>query len=125
MFPIASRIDSTKTVSSCLSRKPRILADLRFEEKLVCVVGLYLNPPKRAVAFSFDEKTQVRALDRTQPSLPIKRCRAQTMTHDYKRHGTIDLCVQPGQPPMAGTAANGYAPGCPIPTPTAEAHPGR
>jgi len=65
--------------------------DPRFEEKLVDVVGLYLNPPKRAVVFSFDEKTQVQALDRTQPALPIKRGRAQTMTHDYKRHGTTDL----------------------------------
>ena len=65
--------------------------DPHFEEKLVDVVGLYLNPPKRAVVFSFDEKTQVQALDRTQPSLPIKRGRAQTMTHDYKRHGTTDL----------------------------------
>jgi transposase len=54
-------------------------------------VGLYLNPPARAVVFSFDEKTQCQALDRTQPSLPMKRGRAGTMTHDYKRHGTIDL----------------------------------
>jgi transposase len=65
--------------------------DPRFEEKLVDVVGLYLNPPERAVVFSFDEKTQVQALDRTQPSLPMKRGRAQTMTHDYKRNGTTDL----------------------------------
>ena len=63
----------------------------RFEEKLVDVVGLYLNPPERAVVFSFDEKTQCQALDRTQPSLPMKPGRAGTMTHDYKRHGTIDL----------------------------------
>ena len=62
-----------------------------FEEKLVDVVGLYMNPPERAVVFSFDEKTQVQALDRTQPSLPMKRGRAGTMTHDYKRHGTTDL----------------------------------
>lgn len=59
--------------------------DPRFEEKLVEVVGLYLNPPERAVVFSFDEKTQVQALDRTQPSLPMRRGRAQTMTHDHKR----------------------------------------
>ena len=65
--------------------------DPRFEEKLVDVVGLYLNPPERAVVFSFDEKTQVQALDRTQPSLPMTRGRAQTMTHDYKRNGTTDL----------------------------------
>ena len=65
--------------------------DPRFEEKLVDVVGLYLDPPERAVVFSFDEKTQVQALDRAQPSLPMKRGRAQTMTHDYKRNGTLDL----------------------------------
>ena len=65
--------------------------DPRFEEKLVDVVGLYLNPPERAVVFSFDEKTQCQALDRTQPSLPMKPGRAGTMTHDYKRNGTIDL----------------------------------
>jgi transposase len=65
--------------------------DPRFEEKLVDVVGLYLNPPERAVVFSFDEKTQVQALDRTQPSLPMRPGRAGTMTHDYKRNGTTDL----------------------------------
>ncbi len=65
--------------------------DPDFEAKLVDVVGLYMNPPEKAVVFSFDEKTQVQALDRTQPSLPMKPGRAQTMTHDYKRHGTTDL----------------------------------
>lgn len=69
----------------------KVSNDPRFEEKLVDVVGLYLNPPARAVVFSFDEKTQCQALDRTQPSLPMKSGRAGTMTHDYKRHGTIDL----------------------------------
>ncbi len=69
----------------------KISNDPRFEEKLVDVVGLYLDPPKRAVVFSFDEKTQVQALDRTQPSLPMKPGRAGTMTHDYKRNGTVDL----------------------------------
>jgi len=63
----------------------KLSSDPRFEEKLVDVVGLYLNPPARAVVFSFDETTQVQALDRTQPSLPIRRDRAQTLTHDYKR----------------------------------------
>ena len=69
----------------------KVSNDPRFEEKLVDVVGLYLNPPARAVVFSFDEKTQCQALDRTQPSLPMKPGRAGTMTHDYKRNGTIDL----------------------------------
>jgi transposase len=65
--------------------------DPQFEEKLVDVVGLYMNPPKRAVVLSFDEKTQVQALDRTQPSLPLRPGRAGTLTHDYKRNGTTDL----------------------------------
>ena len=69
----------------------KVSNDPRFEEKLVDVVGLYMNPPARAVVFSFDEKTQCQALDRTQPSLPMKPGRAGTMTHDYKRNGTIDL----------------------------------
>jgi transposase len=65
--------------------------DPNFEAKLVDVVGLYMDPPEAAVVFSFDEKTQCQALDRTQPSLPIKPGRGRTMTHDYKRNGTIDL----------------------------------
>ena len=69
----------------------KVSNDPRFEEKLVDVVGLYLNPPTRAAVFCFDEKTQCQALDRTQPSLPMKPGRAGTMTHDYKRNGTVDL----------------------------------
>lgn len=69
----------------------KISGDPDFESKLVDVVGLYMDPPERAVVFSFDEKTQVQALDRTQPSLPMKPGRAGTMTHDYRRHGTTDL----------------------------------
>jgi transposase len=69
----------------------KVSNDPRFEEKLIDIVGLYVNPPERAAVFSFDEKTQVQALDRTQPSLPLKPGRAGTMTHDYKRHGTTDL----------------------------------
>lgn len=69
----------------------KISNDALFEEKLVDVVGLYLNPPAKAAVFSFDEKTQCQALDRTQPSLPMVRGRAGTMTHDYKRNGTTDL----------------------------------
>lgn len=65
--------------------------DPDFEAKLVDVVGLYLDPPERAVVLCVDEKTQTQALDRTQPSLPLKPGRAGTMTHDYKRHGTTDL----------------------------------
>ncbi len=65
--------------------------DKRFEEKLVDVVGLYLNPPDKAVVLCADEKSQIQALDRTQPSLPMKPGRAGTMTHDYKRNGTTTL----------------------------------
>src|SRR5512143_2922691 len=69
----------------------KLSTDPRFEEKLVDVVGLYLNPPDKAVVLCLDEKSQVQALDRTQPSLPMKKGRAGTMTHDYKRHGTTTL----------------------------------
>ena len=65
--------------------------DPRFEEKLVDVVGLYLNPPEKAVVLCMDEKSQIQALDRTQPSLPMKPGRAGTLTHDYKRNGTTTL----------------------------------
>ena len=63
----------------------------QFEAKLVDVVGLYLDPPERAVVFCFDEKSEMQALQRTQPGLPMKPGRAGTMTHDYKRHGTTTL----------------------------------
>jgi transposase len=69
----------------------KISGDPDFEEKLTDVVGLYLNPPEQAVVFCMDEKSQVQALDRTQPSLPMKKGRAGTMTHDYKRNGTTTL----------------------------------
>jgi len=69
----------------------KVSNDPDFEAKLVDVVGLYMNPPERAAVFCFDEKTQCQALDRTQPSLPMRPGRAGTMTHDYKRNGTTDL----------------------------------
>jgi transposase len=69
----------------------KLSSDPDFEAKLVDVVGLYMDPPERAAVFSFDEKTQCQALDRTQPTLPMVPGRAGTMTHDYKRHGTTDL----------------------------------
>src|SRR5271154_637767 len=65
--------------------------DPRFDEKLVDVVGLYLNPPEKAIVLCADEKSSVQALDRTQASLPMVKGRGQTMTHDYKRHGTTTL----------------------------------
>ena len=69
----------------------KLSTDPSFESKLRDVVGLYVNPPAAAAVFCFDEKTQVQALDRTQPSLPMVPGRAGTMTHDYKRNGTLDL----------------------------------
>ncbi len=69
----------------------KLSRDPRFVEKLTDVVGLYLNPPDKAIVLSVDEKSQIQALDRTQPSLPMKRGRAGTMTHDYKRNGTTTL----------------------------------
>jgi transposase len=65
--------------------------DQQFVEKLVDVVGLYLSPPEHALVLSCDEKSQIQALDRTQPGLPLKKGRCGTMTHDYKRHGTTTL----------------------------------
>jgi transposase len=62
--------------------------DPKFDEKLIDVVGLYLNPAEKAIVLCMDEKSSVQALDRTQPSLPMTKGRAATMTHDYKRHGT-------------------------------------
>lgn len=62
-----------------------------FEAKVTEIVGLYLDPPDRAVVLCVDEKSQIQALDRTQPGLPLKKGRAATMTHDYKRHGTTTL----------------------------------
>ena len=69
----------------------KLSTDPAFVAKLRDVVGLYLRPPERAVVFAFDEKSQIQALDRTQPGLPLKKGRAGTMTHDYKRHGTTTL----------------------------------
>jgi transposase len=69
----------------------KLSKDKRFVEKLEDVVGLYLNPPEHALVLSCDEKSQIQALDRTQPGLPLKKGRAGTMTHDYKRHGTTTL----------------------------------
>ena len=74
-----------------LSRTFKLSTDPDFEAKLRDVVGLYLDPPENAVVFSFDEKSSIQALDRTQPGLPMKKGRCGTMTHDYKRHGTTSL----------------------------------
>src|SRR5487761_854766 len=69
----------------------KLSRDRQFLEKLTDVVGLYLNPPQQAMVICVDEKSQIQALDRTQPGLPLKRGRCGTMTHDYKRNGTTTL----------------------------------
>ena len=85
------RIWSARGLKPHLVKTFKLSNDHHFEEKLIDVVGLYLNPPDQAVVLCMDEKSQIQALDRTQPSLPMKKGRAGTMTHDYKRHGTTTL----------------------------------
>ena len=72
-------------------RQFKLSTDPQFVAKLNDVVGLYVDPPAHAIVLSFDEKSQIQALDRTQPGLPMKKGRAGTMTHDYRRHGTTTL----------------------------------
>lgn len=74
-----------------LTRTFKLSNDPLFAEKVTDIVGLYLNPPDKAVVLCVDEKSQIQALDRTQPGLPMKKARAATMTHDYKRNGTTTL----------------------------------
>ena len=89
--------DTVQRVWSARGLKPhqvktfKLSNDPHFEEKLLDVVGLYLNPPDQAIVLCMDEKSSVQALDRTQASLPMVQGRAATMTHDYKRHGTTTL----------------------------------
>lgn len=85
------RIWKTHGLKPHLSRTFKLSNDKRFAEKLEDIVGLYLNPPEHALVLSCDEKSQIQALDRTQPGLPLKKGRAETMTHDYKRNGTTTL----------------------------------
>jgi transposase len=85
------RVWSARGLKPHLVRTFKLSNDPQFEEKLVDVVALYLNPPERAVVLCVDEKSQIQALDRTQPSLPMKKGRAGTMTHDCKRNGTATL----------------------------------
>ena len=74
-----------------LTRTFKVSNDVRFAEKLEDIVGLYLDPPEHAIVLCVDEKSQIQALDRTQPGLPLKKGRCGTMTHDYKRNGTATL----------------------------------
>jgi transposase len=90
-------MSSVGRIWKCHGLKPhrigtfKVSNDKEFAEKLEAIVGLYLSPPENAIVFSCDEKSQIQALDRTQPGLPMKKGRAATMTHDYKRNGTTTL----------------------------------
>ena len=89
--------ERTEVVENLFDVKPhhhrtfKVSKDPRFNEKVLDVVGLYLNPPEKAVVLSLDEKTQVQALERTQPMLPLRPGRVARHTHDYKRNGVVDL----------------------------------
>jgi transposase len=85
------RIWSEAGLKPHLVAKFKVSNDPQFEEKVTDVVGRYMNPPDRALVLCVDEKSQIQALDRTQPGLPLKKRRAATMTHDYKRNGTTTL----------------------------------
>lgn len=88
---MVNRVWQANGLKPHLSRTFKLSNDKRFIEKLTDVVGLYLNPPEHALVLSCDEKSQIQALDRTQPSLPLKKGRCGTLTHDYKRNGTTTL----------------------------------
>jgi transposase len=85
------RVWAARGLKPHLVKTFKLSNDPRFEEKLIDVVGLYLNPPEQAIVLCLDEKSSVQAIDRTQPSLPMVQGRAATMTHDYKRNGTTTL----------------------------------
>jgi transposase len=85
------RIWSAHGLKPHLVKTFKLSHDPQFVAKLTDVVGLYMNPPENALLFCIDEKSQIQALDRTQPGLPMKKGRGGTMTHDYKRHGTTTL----------------------------------
>lgn len=86
-----NRLWQVHNVKPHLARTFKLSRDPKFLEKLTDVVGLYLNPPQQAVVLCVDEKSQIQALDRTQPGLPLKKGRCGTWTHDYKRNGTTTL----------------------------------
>ena len=74
-----------------LTARFKVSSDPQFEEKVTDIVGLSMSPPDKALVLCVDEKSQIQALDRTQPGLPLNKGRAATMTHDYKRHGVTTL----------------------------------
>ena len=86
-----SRVWRANGLKPHLARTFKVSNDPQFVEKVIDIVGLYLDPPERAIVFCVDEKSQIQALDRTQPGLPLKKGRCGTMTHDTKRNGTTTL----------------------------------
>ena len=86
-----NRLWQLHNIKPHLSATFKLSRDAKFLEKLTDVVGLYMNPPDKALVLCLDEKSQIQALDRTQPGLPLKKGRCGTMTHDYKRNGTTTL----------------------------------
>jgi hypothetical protein len=93
---VSPRSSTIHNLASSQSEAPsngdfQLSRDNKFLEKMTDVVGLYLNPPQQAIVLCMDEKSQIQALDRTQPGLPLKKGRCGTMTHDYKRNGTTTL----------------------------------
>jgi transposase len=102
---MVNRVWRANKLKPHLSRTFKVSNDPQFVEKVVDVVGLYLNPPEHALVLCVDEKSQIQALDRTQPGLPIKRGRCGTMTHDYNRNGTTTLfaALEMAQGKLIGT----------------------
>jgi transposase len=102
------RVWKANNLKPHLSRTFKLSNDPRFVEKVIDVVGLYLNPPEHALVLCVDEKSQIQALDRTQPGLPIKKGRCGTMTHDYIRNGTTTLfaALEMAEGKLIGTCMN-------------------
>lgn len=90
-FTFVKKVWDAHGLKPWLVKSFKLSNDKHFVEKLTDVVGLYINPPEHALVLCVDEKSQIQALDRTQPSLPLKKGRAKTLTHDYKRNGTTTL----------------------------------
>jgi transposase len=102
---MVNRVWNANGLKPHLTRAFKLSNDKQFEAKLCDIVGLYMNPPENALVLSCDEKSQIQALDRTQPSLPLKKGRCGTMTHDYKRNGTTTLfaALEMSQGKLIGT----------------------
>src|ERR1039458_8216306 len=105
---MVNRVWQANGLKPHLSKTFKLSNDRKFAEKLVDVVGLYLSPPEHALVLSCDEKSQIQALDRTQPGLPLKKGRCGTLTHDYVRNGTTTLfaALEMAEGKLIGTCMN-------------------